>query len=117
MFKWFFKPNNLLFAMHVEMTREVGLHVKGYILTNDSILTRTSDVVSFAAARARVTSAPIPAPKWGRGGGGEKCIPQARAAAMETTSDDATAYYDNDYDSDDDVNDDDNGNDDTVGYM
>ena len=36
---------------------------------------------------------------------------------METTSDDATAYYDNDYDSDDDVNDDDNGNDDTVGYM
>ena len=56
--------------MHVGMTREVGLHVKGYILTNDSILTRTSDVVSFAAARPRVTSAPIPAPTWGRGGGG-----------------------------------------------
>ena len=42
---------------------------------------------------------------------------QARTAAMDTTSDDATVYYDNDYDSDDDDNDDDNGNDDTVGYM
>ena len=44
MFKWFFKPNNLLLAMHVGMTTEVSLHVTGYMLTTDSILTRTSDV-------------------------------------------------------------------------
>ena len=75
MLKWFFKPSNLLFAMQVGMTREVSLHVKGVTLTNDSILTRTSDVVSFAATRPGVTQAPLPAPTWGeeevRGGWGE----------------------------------------------
>ena len=77
MLKWFFKPSNLLFAMQVGMTREVSLHVKGVTLTNDSILTRTSDVVSFAATRPGVTQAPLPAPTGGEeevgggGGGGE----------------------------------------------
>lgn len=55
MLKWFLKPSNLLFAMQVGMTREVSLHVKGVMLTNDTILTRTSDVVSFAASRPGVT--------------------------------------------------------------
>ena len=58
--------------MQVGMTREVSLHVKGVMLTNDSILTRTSDVVSFAATRPGVTQAPLPAPTWGEeevGGG------------------------------------------------
>ena len=61
--------------MQVGMTREVSLHVKGVMLTNDSILTRTSDVVSFAATRPGVTQAPLPAPTWGEeevgGGGGD----------------------------------------------
>lgn len=97
MLKWFFKPSNLLFAMQVGMTREVSLHVKGVMLTNDSILTRTSDVVSFAATRPGVTQAPLPAPTWGeeevRGGdGGRHYMTQARAAAKETTSDEATVY-------------------------
>ena len=85
--------------MQVGMTREVSLHVKGVMLTNDSILTRTSDVVSFAATRPGVTQAPLPAPKWGEeevgGGGGEgggHYMTQARAAAKETTSDEATVY-------------------------
>lgn len=56
--------------MQVGMTREVSLHVKGVMLTNDTILTRTSDVVSFAATRPGVTQAPLPAPPVGRGGGG-----------------------------------------------
>lgn len=95
MLKWFFKPGNLLFAIQVGMTREVSLHVKGVMLTNDSILTRTSDVVSFAATRPGLTQAPLPAPTWGEeevGGGGRHCMTQARAAAKETTSDDATVY-------------------------
>ena len=96
MLKWFFKPSNLLFAMQVGMTREVSLHVKGVILTNDSILTRTSDVVSFAATRPGVTQAPLPAPTWGEekggGDGGRHYMTQARAAAKETTSDEATVY-------------------------
>ena len=99
MLKWFFKPSNLLFAMQVGMTREVSLHVKGVMLTNDSILTRTSDVVSFAATRPGVTQAPLPAPTWGEeevggggGDGGRHDMTQARAAAKETTSDEATVY-------------------------
>ena len=94
MLKWFFKPSNLLFAMQVGMTREVSLHVKGVMLTNDSILTRTSDVVSFAAARPGVTQAPLPAPTCGEeeGGGGRHCMTQARAAAKGATSNDATVY-------------------------
>lgn len=83
--------------MQVGMTREVSLHVKGVMLTNDSILTRTSDVVSFAATRPGVTQAPLPAPprgerrRWG-GDGGRHYMTQARAAANETTSDEATVY-------------------------
>ena len=99
MLKWFFKPSNLLFAMQVGMTREVSLHVKGVMLTNDTILTRTSDVVSFAATRPGVTQAPpVPPPRgvrrWGGGGGkgGRHYMTQARAAAKETTSDEATVY-------------------------
>ena len=85
--------------MQVEMTREVSLHVKGVMLTNDTILTRTSDVVSFAATRPGVTQAPLPAPTWGEeevwgggGLGGRHYMTQARAAAKETTSDEATVY-------------------------
>ena len=88
--------------MQVEMTREVSLHVKGVMLTNDTILTRTSDVVSFAATRPGVTQAPLPAPTWGEeevgggggggGDGGRHYMTQARAAAKETTSDEATVY-------------------------
>ena len=82
--------------MQVGMTREVSLHVKGVMLTNDSILTRTSDVVSFAATRPGVTQAPLPAPTWGEeevgGDGGRHYMTQARAAAKETTSDEATVY-------------------------
>ena len=97
MLKWFFKPSNLLFAMQVGMTREVSLHVKGVMLTNDSILTRTSEVVSFAATRPGVTQAPLPAPTWGEeevggGDGGRHYMTQARAAAKENTSDEATVY-------------------------
>ena len=83
--------------MQVGMTREVSLHVKGFILTNDSILTRTNDVVSFAATRPGVTQAPLPASTWGEeevggGDGGRHYMTQARAAAKETTSDEATVY-------------------------
>ena len=98
MLKWFFKPSNLLFAVQVGMTREVSLHVKGVMLTNDSILTRTSDVVSFAATRPGVTQAPLPPPRGGvavvggGGDGGRHYMTQARAAAKETTSDEATVY-------------------------
>ena len=67
MSNWFFKPNNLLFAMHVGMTREVSLHVKGYMLTNDSILTRTSDVVLL---RSRSAWSHVSSPSRPQVGGG-----------------------------------------------
>ena len=74
--------------MQVGMTREVSLHVKGVMLTNDSILTRTSDVVSFAATRLLPRGERR---RWG-GDGGRHYMTQARAAAKETTSDEATVY-------------------------